>query len=81
MPLGATNKDTEGKGWARARRVERLAATARENVAPYLAPALQTVLGYYSTVGLCLPRVRRSSDTPDSVDCGLWGGAHVPCAG
>ena len=33
----------------------------------------------YSTVGLCLPRVRRSSVTPDSVDCGLWGGAHVQC--
>ena len=77
--MGATNKDTEGKGWARARRVERLAATACANVAPYLAPALQTVLGYYSTVGLCLPRVRRSSDTPDSVDCVLLGGRGRTC--
>ena len=35
----------------------------------------------YSTVGLCLPRVHRSSDTPDSVDCVLWGGGARACAG
>ena len=48
--IGCHKQGHQGKGWARARRVERLAATARANVTPYLAPALQTVLGCYGTV-------------------------------